>query len=255
MILFCVINFLALIAFTNCVVTTTNVVFNYKSEVQLTCPGTGVKFFRNDTSKGSTTEIVSDGTKYNIFTNNNTLAIYTIKKADTEYNYYCTYDTTDTRLFNKQISPRIYLVDFNTLTTIEGYTAELECYLLVGDTASIQWSWYFKNSPISFNSRVYSTVSDAKTSAKLVVSNSQLSDYGYYTCMATNSYGNHSRVTDLKIKSKLAPIWPLLGLAGEFVILAMFILGHQFLNKKKNQVKTGSGNDQANKTNGNAKQD
>jgi hypothetical protein len=103
------------------------------------------------------------------------------------------------------VAPYLYLVDNAVVTTIEGYSSTFGCYLLVGDTSKINWTWYLNGSAatttLSQNSRV--TWTNGSNNSLISISNTVITDTGTYTCSVTNSYGSHSRSVTLRIKSTL----------------------------------------------------
>lgn len=89
-----------------------------------------------------------------------------------------------------------------SISTIEGYDAELSCYLIVGTQNSqiISWSWLFKGQTIPADGRF--VVSNYADSTKLTIKSTKTTDKGNFNCYATNTYGSHSRETYLRVKSK-----------------------------------------------------
>lgn len=93
-------------------------------------------------------------------------------------------------------------MDSLTLTSIEGYSADLKCYLIVGtENGQASWSWSFNGKNVTDGDK-YKIDNTQNTSSTLTIKNLKLEDKGSYTCYVWNNYGSHSRNTDLKVKSK-----------------------------------------------------
>lgn len=71
--------------------------------------------------------------------------------------------------------------------------------------------------------------------SSLVISKAKIEDSGTYFCRAWNEYGYHERNITLRVKSYLAPLWPFLGVVGEFSIIALIIGLYELSARKKEQ--------------------
>lgn len=73
--------------------------------------------------------------------------------------------------------------------------------------------------------------------AKLVINPAKLSDRGTYTCVGTNDYmvglPPATSATFLRVKDKLAALWPFLGICAEVFLLCAIILIYE---KRRNKT-------------------
>ena len=101
------------------------------------------------------------------------------------------------------VTPYLYQLDYMSVGVSEDYSAELECFLLVGteNNQTITWTWSFKgvNLPASDKYKF----DNNNTQSKVTITGLTMNDRGDYFCKASNSYGYHNRSIALKVKSKL----------------------------------------------------
>lgn len=70
--------------------------------------------------------------------------------------------------------------------------------------------------------------------ATLKVKDMDFKDKGIYTCIALNEHGSHNATLTVRVKDKLAALWPFLGICGEVFILCAIIFLYERSRKKKN---------------------
>lgn len=106
--------------------------------------------------------------------------------------------------------PYLYQPESPSVSVVEGGTADISCYLLVGTETNntIVWEWTFHNDLLLDTSGgvggggKYSIDSAHAANSTLTVKNAVESDRGDYYCIGKNEFGSNSRKIALRVKSE-----------------------------------------------------
>ncbi|XP_063431438.1 neuroplastin-like [Mytilus trossulus] len=97
-------------------------------------------------------------------------------------------------------------------------------------------TWYREGVLLNDDRIVLSNI-QGKQNGSLQISPVKTSDRGHYTCSASWSIGRKSFTTLVRVREKLAPLWPFIGIVLEVLVLVLIIMFCKD-NKKKTDRKS-----------------
>lgn len=172
-------------------------------------------------------KLPADGTKYSHSSDTNTLVINDPTYADTG-NYTCiVVEGNDNATIVVQTNVTIEVSEISK-NQVEGDPLTLSCKAYGVPVPEITW---FKNDePLNISDpRISLEPLENVTNAKLIIQNLNFDDRAEYTCFATNGISNATMMVLVRVKDKLAALWPFLGICVEVAVLCAII----FIYEKK----------------------
>jgi len=206
-----------------------------KQNATLRCDVSGITEFRPLFWKRNGDAINPDGEKYVKDQQNNSLTIIHPKAADIG-EYVCgfeykgvNYNTT----VNLQSVPFVYRFESKSKNLVEGDPLVLDCKAKGYPVPTA--AWLKDGLPIDTSDpRVSFSEYEGIENATLRIENLNYSDRADYTCVATNSDGISANATILvRVKNKLAALWPFLGICAEVIVLCVIIYIYEKRRSKK----------------------
>ncbi|KAL1449209.1 hypothetical protein WDU94_000426 [Cyamophila willieti] len=139
--------------------------------------------------------------------------------------------------FDVIMKPTAKLVE--TLTVIEGEKLRLECIVTGSPLPTVEWR-VGNTSYLRSQDRVKLSENPDKkgiANAVLQIDEANMSDRGHYYChgnnIATRVFKPNEATVYVRVKDKLAALWPFLGIVVEVVVLCTIILIYE---KKRNKT-------------------
>ncbi|KAE8753139.1 hypothetical protein FOCC_FOCC000062 [Frankliniella occidentalis] len=216
-------------------------VFKYDTAFALQCNVTGtpggqfvLRWYKEDKV------IEPTANKYIFKPEENTLMVYYASDDDVG-NYTCQAVNAKTNSTESVMRAVIQVIGFPKITlpgdtpVVEGERLKLHCQVKGYPTPSVVWS--VDGMPVNESDARIRFENDGKVArAFLIIDNVQLSDRKTYTCKASNIANQDStgveEKTFVRVKDKLAALWPFLGICAEVAVLCTIILIYE---KKRNK--------------------
>jgi hypothetical protein len=117
---------------------------------------------------------------------------------------------------------------------VEGDPLVLNCIIEGSNPAVTQVEWLVGGQPLN-DPRVTLSENNGVENATLRLEDTTFDDKNDYTCVAANECGNGTSTIHVRIKDKLAALWPFLGICAEVAILCTIIFFYERRRAKKHK--------------------
>ncbi|XP_063242625.1 neuroplastin [Bacillus rossius redtenbacheri] len=118
-------------------------------------------------------------------------------------------------------------------SAVEGEKLQMKCTVFGRPIPTVEW--LFGNNSIKEEKGRYQLLEyENVPNAMLQIDDTKMEDRGEYTCIVRNMYSNETSATTMvRVKDKLAALWPFLGICAEVFVLCAIILIYE---KKRNKT-------------------
>lgn len=179
-----------------------------------------------------------DGEKYQINHFNHTLQVTRVERADVGY-YECRY-TQNEKTINASVglyaSPRVEH-ETKSKNLVQGDPLVLDCK--AWGLPQLSATWFRDNEPLNRSDTRISTAdytddeNDVVLNGTLKIKDMDFGDYASYSCIVENEYGEQNLTTLVRVKDKLAALWPFLCICAEVAILCIIIFVYEKKRSKQ----------------------
>lgn len=179
-------------------------------------------------------DIVDTEEKYKIGSNGN-LTIISVMPEDVG-EYECIVELGNGNSFNKTVNlySAAYVYAFDkSKNLVQGDPLVLECKVDGHPTPGVTWLKDDKALDTSDERVKLKANGDGVENGTLRIENLDFEDRADYVCLAENSYGFHNSTILVRVKDKLAALWPFLGICAEVAILVVIIFIYERKRAKK----------------------
>lgn len=179
-------------------------------------------------------EAGDENPQYTISAANNSLTVNKAVPADVG-EYTCVFKLFGGTKMNATVSinalPFVHKFD-KSKNLVQGDPLDVQCQVDAFPTASV--TWYKDQEKIEPSDRIEIKANkDGLEGASLRITNMDFDDRADYVCVATNMYGTNNSTLLVRVKDKLAALWPFLGICAEVTILVIIIFIYERRRAKK----------------------
>lgn len=200
-----------------------NVYAAVNTSVTLNCSlvGDNIKWYKLDIELEAKKELTIDSDQL------------TLLKVGEEYcgSYRCEAGKNLTEEFYVYVIPYVKQYE-KPKNVIEGDPFQLECAAF--GLPEISVTWHHGEQPIvADGERIILKNSSSLVNSTLRIENAEYADAGDYFCVVENAIGNNSAKIEIRVKDKLAALWPFLGICAEVIILCAIIFIYEKRRNKR----------------------
>jgi len=128
---------------------------------------------------------------------------------------------------------------------MEGESVTMSCEIDGEPVPKVSWKRKDKDlQKMESDNRITYSSHKGIANASMTISNLVAEDYGDYACVAESGNSRSEAVILLRVRSKLAALWPFLGIVAEVIVLVAVIFIYEKRRAKKEQEETEDTADQ-----------
>lgn len=178
---------------------------------------------------------LTDDKKYVIVPSNDSLIVKHTTEEDGGH-YYCAFTRSSgvTYSHTVSLSSKPYVEKFSSKSKnlVQGDPLVLDCSANGNPQFTISWLKNEEALPTD-DARIKLSPHKGVENASLRIENLDYPDQAEYMCVATNIHGSGNSTVMVRVKDKLAALWPFLGICAEVVILCTIIFIYERRRAKK----------------------
>jgi len=181
------------------------------------------------------TTIVDTEDKYVTSPQNKSLTVKSVMPEDVG-EYECVVELGGGQSFNRSVNlfSGAYVNPFEkSKNLVQGDPLVLDCKVAGHPTPKV--SWFKDEKPLDTGDEriTLKANTDGIENGTLRINQLDFDDRADYACLATNYYGNTNSTILVRVKDKLAALWPFLGICAEVAILVVIIFIYERKRAKK----------------------